>query len=60
MPAVVLMNELNEINYLSSKIREAMRTIQFIQEEYALLAEYKDSHIRLHIRLFKERYGTKL
>jgi len=49
------MNELNEINYLSSKVREAMRTIQFCQEEYALLAKYKDSHIRL----FKERYGNK-
>jgi len=52
MPAVVLMNEINEINYLSSKIREAMRTIQFIQEEIVLLDQYKDSHIRL----FKARH----
>jgi hypothetical protein len=47
------MNGLNEVNYLSTKIREAMRTIQFIQEEIVLLEKYKDSHIRL----FKARHG---
>lgn len=41
------MNGFDEVSYLSTKIREAMRTIQFIQEEIVLLEEYKDSHIRL-------------
>jgi len=42
-----MMNEINKINILSSKIRESIKTISFIQKEIVLLKEYKDKNKEL-------------